>query len=94
MFQFLSSHDGSGKNVEPLNKIDIEYVQTIFIILCCTVYLLKELTPEFKDKLSHAFTFLFRTIITVGFIYSIVIHTPWKSVIESFISTWIQKIFK
>jgi hypothetical protein len=93
-FSSIGSKDDKMSSSFQFTQLELEYLQTVFIILCCTVYLLKELIPEFKDKLTYAFTFLFRAIVALGFLYSVVIHTPWKGVLESFVSAWMQKLFR
>jgi hypothetical protein len=96
MMSFFSSGnsgDETTKGSISIERLDLEYIQRIAMILCCIVYLIKELIPEFKDSLSSMFTLLFRVILMAAMLYSVIINTPWKGVIEGFVQMWFNRMF-
>lgn len=93
MFQFTKESTQSIKE-SPFAKMEIQYVQSWMIVICCIVYLMKELIPEIKDKLSYSISFLVKVVFSCLFLYSMVIHTPWKDVIENVIYAWMNKLVK
>lgn len=74
--------------------VDIHYIQTLMIILCCLVYLLKELIPDLKDKVSTGLSFIVKVIGSILFMYSLVVHSPWKGIVDSFIYAWANKLIQ
>lgn len=93
MFTFTKDSTQPSKE-NPLGKIEIQYVQSWMMVICCIVYLMKELIPDIKDKLSYSISFFIKVVFSCLILYSMVIHTPWKDVIENVIYAWMNKLMK